>query len=50
MEWYLMNKDKRTLVERLQELLDMLGKMLNPNAPVPTPAPVRKNDERPRRK
>jgi hypothetical protein len=45
-----MKNEKRTLAERLQEILDLLGKMMNPNAPVPTPAPVRKNEERPRRK
>ena len=45
-----MTNEKRTLVDRLQELLEALGKLMSPNAPVPTPAPVRKNEQRPRRR
>jgi len=46
-----MSKKKRTLVDRLREMLDILGKLLNPNnAPAPVPIPVRTNEERPRRR
>lgn len=47
-----MSKDKRSLAERFQEAIEMLGKLLNPQ-PIPArqPIPVR-DDQRytPRRK
>jgi hypothetical protein len=47
-----MSKDRRTLSDRLREIIETLGKLLNPKqhlAPAPRPAPVRANDKRVKR-
>jgi hypothetical protein len=47
----MMNKDRRTLSDRFREILETLGKLLNPNnlVPAPRPVPARNNDKRVKR-
>jgi hypothetical protein len=45
-----MSNQKRTLADRIREITEMIGKLLNPSAPLPQPIPVRENNKRaPRR-
>jgi hypothetical protein len=47
-----MGKDRRTFSDRLREMLETLGKLLNPGkhlTPAPRPIPVRANDKRVKR-
>lgn len=45
-----MSNQKRTLGDRIREIAELLGKLLNPSAPVPQPIPIRENSKRtPRR-
>ena len=41
-----MSKRKDTLIDRLREWMDLLGKLLSPTMPAPQPIPARGNEKR----
>lgn len=40
-----MSQEKRSLVDRIRDMMDLLGEMLTPKQPAPQPIPVH-NDKR----